>query len=130
MGSSELSEAIRAMIYGMASRKPQYLADVPPSDDPPSPESNLFLLADWKAIGTTFTLVDLIEDITADPRETLLLSSLRDEFIVAQRLSWAANRETTRTENWAYSLLGIFDINMPIFYGERERAFRRLQDTL
>jgi hypothetical protein len=40
----------------------------------------------------------------------------------------AANRETTRPEDLAYSLLGLFGVNMPILYGEGERnAFFRLQ---
>jgi hypothetical protein len=46
---------------------------------------------------------------------------------VAQRMSWAADRETTRVEDMAYSLLGIFNINMPLLYGEGLEAFRRLQ---
>jgi hypothetical protein len=49
---------------------------------------------------------------------------------VAQRLSWAAHRETTRIEDQAYSLLGIFDVNMPLLYGEEEKAFRRLQEEI
>lgn len=43
-------------------------------------------------------------------------------------MSWAANRETTRVEDIAYSLLGIFKVNMPLIYGEGERAFVRLQE--
>ncbi|KAH7303810.1 heterokaryon incompatibility protein-domain-containing protein [Stachybotrys elegans] len=46
---------------------------------------------------------------------------------VAQKMSWAARRCTTRTEDTAYCLLGIFDINMPLLYGEGEKAFSRLQ---
>lgn len=46
---------------------------------------------------------------------------------VAQRMSWAASRVTTRIEDEAYCLLGIFDINVPLLYGEGARAFRRLQ---
>jgi hypothetical protein len=34
---------------------------------------------------------------------------------VARKMSWAANRETTRVEDVAYSLLGIFEVNMPLF---------------
>jgi hypothetical protein len=42
-------------------------------------------------------------------------------------VSWARNRETKREEDLAYSLLGIFDILMPVIYGEgKENAFRRL----
>ncbi|KAI9064952.1 HET-domain-containing protein [Trametes sanguinea] len=47
---------------------------------------------------------------------------------VAERMSWAARRGTTRPEDMAYSLMGVFDINMPVLYGEGgHKAFRRLQ---
>lgn len=49
---------------------------------------------------------------------------------IAQRLAWAAKRETTRTEDIAYCLLGIFDIQMPILYGEGTKAFIRLQEEI
>jgi hypothetical protein len=49
---------------------------------------------------------------------------------VAQRMSWASQRATTRIEDRVYSLLGIFDINMPLLYGEGLRAFRRLQEEI
>lgn len=45
-------------------------------------------------------------------------------------MSWASFRETTRTEDTAYCLLGIFDVNMPLLYGEEENAFRRLQEEI
>jgi len=51
------------------------------------------------------------------------------EFSFDERMSWAENRETKREEDKAYSLLGIFDIHMPLIYGEGTKyAFRRLQD--
>ncbi|PPJ59912.1 hypothetical protein CBER1_08318 [Cercospora berteroae] len=47
---------------------------------------------------------------------------------IAQRMSWAAKRTTTRPEDMAYCLLGLFGVNMPLLYGEGgERAFERLQ---
>lgn len=45
-------------------------------------------------------------------------------------MSWAAKRETTRPEDIAYCLLGIFGINMPLLYGEGTRAFLRLQEEI
>lgn len=48
-------------------------------------------------------------------------------FTVAEKMSWATGRDTTRVEDRAYSLLGIFDINMPLLYGEGHKAFQRLQ---
>ncbi|KAH7322615.1 hypothetical protein B0I35DRAFT_184999 [Stachybotrys elegans] len=49
---------------------------------------------------------------------------------VATRMSWAAGRKTTRPEDVAYCLLGIFDVNMPLLYGEGEKAFVRLQEEI
>ncbi|KAI1326455.1 HET-domain-containing protein [Xylariaceae sp. FL0255] len=49
---------------------------------------------------------------------------------IAQKMSWANSREATRIEDTAYSLLGIFDINMPLLYGEEEKAFMRLQSEI
>lgn len=45
---------------------------------------------------------------------------------VAQRVSWAAKRQTTRVEDMAYCLLGLLGVNMPLLYGEGEAAFPRL----
>ncbi|KAE9366482.1 hypothetical protein N431DRAFT_561914 [Stipitochalara longipes BDJ] len=45
-------------------------------------------------------------------------------------MSWASFRQTERTEDLAYCLLGIFDVGMPLIYGEGERAFRRLQEEI
>jgi hypothetical protein len=47
-----------------------------------------------------------------------------------EKMSWIAGRETTRKEDIAYCLLGIFDINMPLLYGEGEKAFARLQEEI
>ncbi|KAI1870057.1 hypothetical protein JX265_006227 [Neoarthrinium moseri] len=49
---------------------------------------------------------------------------------VAQKLSWASSRVTTRVEDMSYCLLGIFDINMPLLYGEGSRAFERFQEEI
>jgi hypothetical protein len=45
-------------------------------------------------------------------------------------MSWAAGRETTREEDIAYCLLGLFEVNMPLLYGEGARAFIRLQEEI
>lgn len=42
-------------------------------------------------------------------------------------MSWAADRKTTRVEDRAYSLMGLFGVNMPMVYGEGSKAFQRLQ---
>jgi hypothetical protein len=44
---------------------------------------------------------------------------------------WAEKRETTHEEDEAYSLLGIFNIQIPVLYGEgRENAFKRLREEI
>jgi hypothetical protein len=53
------------------------------------------------------------------------------KYSIAERMSWASKRETTRPEDLAYCLLGIFDVSMPPLYGEGSRkAFRRLQEEI
>jgi hypothetical protein len=49
---------------------------------------------------------------------------------VAVRMSWAAGWNTTRKEDEAYCLLGIFNVNMPMLYGEGPKAFLRLQEEI
>ncbi|RSM12536.1 hypothetical protein CEP52_002360 [Fusarium oligoseptatum] len=49
---------------------------------------------------------------------------------ISRKMTWAADRRTTRPEDASYSLMGLFDINMPLLYGEGENAFRRLQEEI
>lgn len=49
---------------------------------------------------------------------------------MAQKMSWAAKRQTTRIEDEAYCLMGIFSVNMPLLYGEGRAAFERLQEEI
>ncbi|KAI0514455.1 heterokaryon incompatibility protein-domain-containing protein [Xylaria bambusicola] len=49
---------------------------------------------------------------------------------ISTKLSWAARRQTSRTEDMAYCLLGLLDINMPLLYGEGTRAFTRLLEEV
>lgn len=58
------------------------------------------------------------------------LSHVLQSCSVAQRMSWASRRNTTRVEDGAYCLLGIFGVNMPLLYGEGTRAFLRLQEEI
>ncbi|KAM0277626.1 hypothetical protein ACHAQH_005654 [Verticillium albo-atrum] len=53
-----------------------------------------------------------------------------DRYAVAARMRWAAHRDTTREEDIAYCLLGLFAINMPLLYGEGKEAFQRLQGEI
>ncbi|KAF7194787.1 Vegetative incompatibility protein HET-E-1 [Pseudocercospora fuligena] len=45
-------------------------------------------------------------------------------------MSWASKREVSRIEDEAYSLMGIFQVNMPLLYGERSKAFLRLEEEI
>ncbi|KAI1260518.1 hypothetical protein F5Y18DRAFT_249707 [Xylariaceae sp. FL1019] len=54
-----------------------------------------------------------------------------DECSVHTKMGWARSRTTTRPEDMAYSLMGLFDVNMPLLYGEGSvKAFRRLQEEI
>jgi hypothetical protein len=64
------------------------------------------------------------------PTPVLLKETRLSGISVAHRMSWAAGRRTTRTEDVAYCLLGIFDVKMPLLYGEGRRAFARLQEEI
>ncbi|CAJ0550995.1 Ff.00g109250.m01.CDS01 [Fusarium sp. VM40] len=53
-----------------------------------------------------------------------------DSFAVSIKMSWASSRVTTRKEDAAYCLLGLFNLNMPMLYGEGDKAFSRLQQAI
>ncbi|KAI0814169.1 heterokaryon incompatibility protein-domain-containing protein [Xylaria sp. FL0064] len=59
-----------------------------------------------------------------------ILRGVLNTFSVATIMSWAAERKTTREEDLAYCLMGLFDVNMPLLYGEKSKAFRRLQEEI
>lgn len=54
----------------------------------------------------------------------------RIEPSLATRMSWASKRKTSRVEDMAYCLLGLFNVNMPLLYGEGRKAFQRLQHEI
>jgi hypothetical protein len=80
----------------------------------------------WMNIGDKLDLLDLITQ-RSRINEDILCGADVQQCSIAMRMSWAAGRETTRSEDLAYCLLGIFQVNMPLLYGEGERAFLRLQ---
>ena len=80
----------------------------------------------WSRIGTRSSLVELVATRTGIAKEYLIGEDAR-RCSVAQRMSWASERITTRPKDMAYCLLGIFGVNMPLLYGEGSRAFIRLQ---
>ncbi|KAE9368309.1 HET-domain-containing protein, partial [Stipitochalara longipes BDJ] len=93
-----------------------------------APENVRFFDQNWQFIGDKQGLADLVSEITRISRE--VLTHRLKPSSVAQRMSWAAGRKTTRVEDRAYSLMGIFGVNMPPLYGEGNKAFIRLQEEI
>ena len=150
----ELSEAINSMFrwYREAVRCYVYLSDVKVAGLPHNalqdaitnsrwftrgwtlqellaPKSVVFFSSEGIRLGDKLSLEGEIHRITGIPVEALRGRSLSD-FSVSERMRWATKRTTTRKEDEAYSLLGIFDIYMPLIYGERERALVRLREHI
>lgn len=84
----------------------------------------------WKSRGAKMNYINVVSDCTGIPKEVLQGEADMATYSVARRMSWASKRQTTRIEDQAYSLLGIFDVNMPMIYGEGPKAFRRLQEEI
>lgn len=147
LSSAELSEAINSMFrwYKKAAVCFVYLADLNGSttlarcrwfkrgftlQELIAPARVEFFDNAWKGIGTKVDLCGPIERITGIPSNVLCGMTDVSQVPVARRMSWAARRRTTRAEDVAYCLLGIFGVNMPLLYGEGPRAFRRLQEEI
>jgi len=155
---TELSEAINSMFrwYQKSARCYVYLDDVEAHDEDQAapcsafrsgrwftrgwtlqemlaPQNLYFYNKSWKLLGRlekSSPLTAVVSDITGIPSGFLLGLDLHIAS-VAQRMSWAASRQTTRKEDMAYSLLGLFGVNLPLIYGEgADRAFRRLQEEI
>ncbi|KAI0597560.1 heterokaryon incompatibility protein-domain-containing protein [Biscogniauxia sp. FL1348] len=94
-----------------------------------APTRVIFYDSRWNCFGTKAQLAPILSWITRIDSNVLKGGSL-EEVLVGRRMSWASSRETTRVEDMAYCLLGIFDINMPLLYGEGEKAFTRLQEEI
>ncbi|KAK7455253.1 hypothetical protein VKT23_011125 [Stygiomarasmius scandens] len=152
--SAELSEAINSMYqyYLDAEVCYVYLSDVFGVEDPRdagstfrrsrwfkrgwtlqellAPPYAVFLNRGWREIGTKWSLRDTISAITSIPSCVLEGGDI-EKFSIAQRMSWAALRKTTRSEDQAYCLMGIFGVSMPPLYGEGgTKAFMRLQQEI
>ncbi|KXH30154.1 HET domain-containing protein [Colletotrichum simmondsii] len=85
---------------------------------------------DWRLLGTKQSLLDIIYRATGIDKQCLLGAASLSGFSIAKIMSWAAGRVTTRLQDQAYCLLGLFDVNMPLLYGEGEKAFVRLQQEI
>jgi len=146
--SAELSEAINSMFryYKEASVCFAYLFDIDHTafsfksskwfrrgwtlQELIAPKNVVFFDQTWEFRGTKASLADQITEITGIPDDILKHQMELSEVPVAQRFSWASTRKTTREEDIAYSLMGIFDINMAMLYGEGSKAFIRLQEHI
>lgn len=146
--SADLSEAINSMYEWYAHSKVcyAYLDDVNPgerarSEVPRSrwfgrgwtlqeliaPRTVIFLASDWTPIATKHMLADSIESWTGIDADVLRYDRSIQDVCVAKRMYWASRRITTRLEDEAYSLIGIFGVHMTTIYGEGRGAFLRLQ---
>jgi hypothetical protein len=159
--STELSEAINSMFrwYSRAAKCYVYLSDVSVYDSSTNePYSQLtwektFRTSRWFTRG--WTLLELIAPISLDffSREGVRLGDKKSleqqiheitgitvkclrgdplsSFSVQERMLWVAGRQTTIEEDIAYCLLGLFDIYMPLIYGEGSKhACRRLDEEI
>ncbi|KAK1828799.1 heterokaryon incompatibility protein-domain-containing protein [Podospora conica] len=149
--SAELSEAINSM-YAYYKRSEVcyiYLSDVRMSDDKPvyelikdsrwftrgwtlqeliAPSFLEVFDADWKLITPKEGVKEALSHAAGVPTFLMNPLSTPTGFCVAERMSWAAKRRTTREEDMAYCLMGLFDVHMTPIYGEGgPKAFRRLQ---
>jgi archaellum biogenesis ATPase FlaH len=95
-----------------------------------APLSVDFFSQEGEHLGDKQSLEQLIQEITGIPISALRGAALQG-FSVDKRLKWAKNRQTTRKEDKAYCLMGLFGIFLPLIYGEGEdHAFKRLQDEI
>ena len=152
--SAELTEAINSMFrwYADSSVCYVYLSDVEHFEDPSNvaqqirasrwftrgwtlqeliaPDSVVFYDNYWRLLGDKTELLEHLNKITRIDQDVLKDRRALRLTSVAKRMSWAADRTTSRVEDRAYSLLGIFDVNMPMLYGEGRKAFQRLQEEI
>jgi hypothetical protein len=94
-----------------------------------APRAVTFYDSAWQPITEKLKSLPTIHRVTRIP-EYVLATGNTSQASVAQRMSWAAHRTTSRVEDIAYSLLGIFEVHMPMLYGERANAFLRLQEEI
>jgi Heterokaryon incompatibility protein (HET) len=89
-----------------------------------APASVGFFSREHTRLGDKKSLEQQIHEITGIPVSALQGRRL-SEFTIDERMFWAAKRETKREEDKVYSLLGLFDIHMPLIYGEGVKDARR-----
>ena len=145
--SAELSEAINSMYrwYEEAAFCCVYLADVDTIScfaasewfkrgwtlqELLAPAHVIFMNPAWAILGTKDSLCDLIVTASRISKPYINGKQHTHSASVAERFSWASRRTTSRIEDEAYSLLGLFEVQLPLLYGEGHNAFRRLQEEL
>lgn len=156
--SAELTEAINSMFrwYQLSHVCYAHIADLPAHKDRRSPAPDWlpagksyrwftrgwtlqeliapkrleFYDENWEYRGDKSALLAKISQHTGIDARVLKDSGLLSDTPVARKMSWASKRQTTRIEDTAYCLLGIFNVNMPMIYGEGHRAFIRLQEAI
>ena len=95
-----------------------------------APRNVHFLSDTWEFLGSKIDFADGLERITGVPAGVLKFERQLKDVSIVQRMSWASKRKTTRPEDEAYCLMGIFNVSMPTLYGEGRNAFRRLQEEI
>jgi hypothetical protein len=95
-----------------------------------APRNCIFYDREWVPLGAKSALSPTLSAVTGVPVDLLSGRTHLEQYSVAERMGWAANRITTRSEDQAYCLMGIFDVNMPLLYGEGRKAFRRLEEEI
>jgi hypothetical protein len=150
--STELTEAINSMFDWYARSKLcfAFLVDVPSNDGPldnishsrwwtrgwtlqelVAPSRLIFYAADWTLLGDRDgELVGMVSETTGIDHHYFGGPDRAKSACIALKMSWLAKRTTTRIEDMAYCMLGLFDISMPLLYGEGSKAFTRLQHEI
>ncbi|KAI1160061.1 heterokaryon incompatibility protein-domain-containing protein [Nemania serpens] len=95
-----------------------------------APKRVCFYSRDWTPIGTKKDMAPLLTEITRVDEKYLLYAEDIRSASIAHRMAAVADRITTRPEDIAYCLLGLFNVNMPLIYGEGTMAFVRLQEEI
>jgi hypothetical protein len=89
-----------------------------------------FYTAEGVYLGTKASLGQIIHSMTGVPLSALSRQHLR-KFSLEERFSWMTSRQTSEPEDKAYSLLGVFEVQMSLLYGEgEEKAMKRLRKTV
>ena len=94
-----------------------------------APTSVEFFSREGTRLGNKDSLEGVVSRTTGVPVQALRGSPLSG-FSVTERRAWAAKRKTTRKEDEAYCLLGIFGVYIPTIYGEGDHAFVRLEEAI